>query len=926
MSKEYYKKIFLVWKVLLVFLVVTMSYPQSIYAAGSIPIVTASEGSAEFVQADNTSPTPVKIDPAIQVSDPDSATLSSATVAITGNAHLNEDVLSFINDGSTMGNIIASYNSATGVMTLTSSGAAATVAQWQAALRAVTYTNTAMKPPPNTATRTLSITVSDGVSVSEVATRTLNVTATNQSPVLTTSGGSVTFSSGPVIIDSGLTISDLDSDHLSSARITIFANFYSSEDRLTFTENESNFGDIKGSYNSATGVLTLISMSQTATVAQWQAALRSITYDNTAITPSTPSRVVSFTVNDGMKVSNTGTKMILVTQGNRSPVLTVSSGTSRFVAGDNKASTPVSIDPDITVTDLDNTTLSAGTVAITGNFKAGEDVLAFYNNPATMGNISSFYDADTGVLSLYSGDSTASVTEWQAALRSVTYTNTVVTPNTVDRTITFIVHDGNSNSNTATRTVNVKATNQTPKVTTSGGTRSGESFPVIVDPGVKVTDLDTTTLASAKVAISGNFHGSEDSLSFVNKPAEMGNIAANYDAANGVLTLTSQGAAATLAQWQSALRSVTYANNSLTPTTASRTIRFSVNDGQSDSAGAERMVSVAAPTVVKLSASPDTISIQAGQSAKTVITATYSNQVQVSVTPQVTWTVKSPAIASVVNGLISGTAAGSTILQANFGGQSVNINLTITAAANPNTGGGSGYTPPTQTTPVPSQPPQVPQVPTAPVSHAFSEVVDVNRILDYIKKALNSGAQPSFKDASSHWGSGEISLAVRLGIAEGYEDNMFRPDAAITRAEFSALIVRAFNLTPGHADISFTDTTGNWAADYIHTLASNGIIHGYGDGDFMPSRNITRAEMLRMIAGLLNLKELKASGPGEFTDISEHWAQSLIEDAAKAGIIQGMNNHRFAPDKTATRAESLVLILRSLKAQPEVNSLLASIK
>ncbi|MNK71535.1 Cellulosome-anchoring protein precursor [compost metagenome] len=202
----------------------------------------------------------------------------------------------------------------------------------------------------------------------------------------------------------------------------------------------------------------------------------------------------------------------------------------------------------------------------------------------------------------------------------------------------------------------------------------------------------------------------------------------------------------------------------------------------------------------------------------------------------------------------------------------------------------------------------------------------MNRILDYIKKALNSGAQPSFKDASSHWGSGEISLAVRLGIAEGYEDNMFRPDAAITRAEFSALIVRAFNLTPGHADISFTDTTGNWAADYIHTLASNGIIHGYGDGDFMPSRNITRAEMLRMIAGLLNLKELKASGPGEFTDISEHWAQSLIEDAAKAGIIQGMNNHRFAPDKTATRAESLVLILRSLKAQPEVNSLLASIK
>lgn len=925
MRKEYYIKIFLVWKVLLVFLVVTMSYPQTIYAAGSIPIATASEGSAEFVQADNALSTPVKIDPFIQVSDPDSATLSSATVAITGNAHLNEDVLSYTNDSSTMGNIVGSYNSGTGVMTLTSSGATATVAQWQAALRAVTYTNTAMKPPPNTAPRTLSIKVSDGVSVSEAATRTLNVTATNQSPILTSSGGSVTFSSDPVIIDSGLTVSDVDSDHLFSATITIFGNFYSSEDTLTFTENESNFGDIKGSYNSSTGVLTLISMSQTATIAQWQAALRSITYVNTAITPSASSRFISFVVNDGMNNSNFGSRM-LVRQKNQPLVLTPSSGASSFISGDNQASTPIRIDPGITVTELDNTSLSSATVDITDNFKVGEDMLAFHNDPATMGNISSTYDAETGVLYLFSGNSTASVTEWQAALQSVTYTNTAVTPSTVDRTITFTAHDGNSNSGIATRTIKVIATNQTPKVTTGGGTTSGESFPVIVDPEVTVSDLDNTSLASAKVAISGNLHGSEDSLAFVNKPAEMGNITAIYDAANGVLTLTSQEAAATLAQWQSALRSVTYANNSLTPTTASRTIRFSVNDGQSDSAAAERMVSVAAPTVVKLSASPDTISIQAGQSAKTVIMAMYSNQVQVNVTPQVTWTVKSPAIANVVNGLISGTAAGSTILQANFRGQSVNINLTITPAANPNTGGGGGYTPPTQTTPVPSQPPQVPQVPAAPVSHAFSEVVDVNRILDYIKKALTSGAQPSFKDTSSHWGGGEISLAVRLGIAEGYENNMFRPDAAITRAEFSAMIVRAFNLTPGHVDISFTDTSGNWAADYIHTLASNGIIHGYGDGDFMPSRNITRAEMLRMIAGLLNLKELKTSGSRQFTDTTEHWAQSLIEDAAKAGIIQGMNNHRFAPDNTATRAESLVLILRSLKTQPEVNSLLDSIK
>src|SRR5581483_3916254 len=186
-------------------------------------LVTTSGGSASFVAADNTVSTPVVVDGGITLSDRDNTTLASATVAITSNFHSGEDVLAFINDGATMGNIAASYNATTGVLTLTSSGATATLAQWQAALDAVTYTDTAVTP--NNATRTISFTVNDGVKASVAATRTVTVADTDQTPIVTTSSGSASFVAGdntvstPVPVDAGISLSDRDNATLASATV-----------------------------------------------------------------------------------------------------------------------------------------------------------------------------------------------------------------------------------------------------------------------------------------------------------------------------------------------------------------------------------------------------------------------------------------------------------------------------------------------------------------------------------------------------------------------------------------------------------------------------------------------------------------------------------------------------------------------------------
>jgi putative cell wall-binding protein len=563
------------------------------------PKVTTDSGSASFVAGDDTTSTPVAVDSGLTVTDGGATTMASTTVAITGGFQAGQDVLSFANDGSTMGNITASYNATTGVLTLISAGATATLAQWQSALRSVTYTDTAITP--DTTTRTVSFTAVDGVgNTSATVSRTVTVTATDQTPIVTTTGGTTNYVGGAsaVTIDGAITVSDLDNTTQSSGTVSVGSGFHSS-DTLTFINTSSStFGNVVGSYNAATGVLTLTSSGATATDAQWSNALSAVTFS--ASSSTTPgNRTISFATNDGSKTSAVATDTVDVLG---PPTITTGSGSASFVAGDNTASTPVVVDNGLVVSDGVSPTLASATVAITGNFHSGEDVLAFTNtNSGTYGNIAGTYNAATGVLTLTSSGATATLAQWEAALESVAYTDTAVTPNTATRTISFAVVDtGALTSNTATRTVTVADTDQTPIVATTGAAPShtlGGSA-TIVDSGVTVTDLDNATQASASVSIAVGF-AAGDTLAFTNDSLTMGNISGSYDGATGVLTLTSAGATATDAQWANALSDVTFSTSS--STIGNRTISYVTNDGTKTSAAATDTVKVvSAPVAVSV--------------------------------------------------------------------------------------------------------------------------------------------------------------------------------------------------------------------------------------------------------------------------------------------------------------------------------------
>src|SRR5690606_35219123 len=158
-----------------------------------------------------------------------------------------------------------------------------------------------------------------------------------------------------------------------------------------------------------------------------------------------------------------------------------------------------------------------------------------------------------------------------------------------------------------------KATNYPPVITTSGGvttfTESVSGSPVPIDYNLTTSDPDNITLASATVSITGSFQAAQDVLAFANDGTTMGDITASYNPSTGVLTLTSTGANASLAQWQAALRSVTYSNSSDAPNTANRTVSFVVNDGEDDSTPATKTVSVTAVNDAPMVAAPATIGV-----------------------------------------------------------------------------------------------------------------------------------------------------------------------------------------------------------------------------------------------------------------------------------------------------------------------------
>ena len=545
--------------------------------------------------------------------------IASATISIGTGFQTGKDTLSF-NSGSSSKSfadghtINASFNSSTGVLTLSG---VASATDYQTALATVAFASTATI----SASRSFTWSTTDGHLASNSASTSATV---HVAPTVTPGAGGTYNGGGPAVkIAPSLTLTPA-TGTLATATISIDSTHFLSGDTLSFTNTSSTSeGNIAvQSYNSSTGVLTLFSNGNSATMSQWTVALNAVTYSFTTsnVDPTIKngsadtSRTLSYTVNDGTVSSTAATNTLTLVH--TAPVVTAS-GTVNFTGGGS----PVTLDSGLTLTNNGSNSLIGATVAISTGFQTGVDVLSV-NLPQTGGTItgtSISVSYSGGALTLSGSDSFAN---YLNALNHVQYSVAAGTDPThggqTGRTISWSVKDNNASNNTSnTGTSSLTTVHTAPTLSISGSPAySAGGSPVVLLSSATLADVDSGGfLSGAVVSITSGFL-SGDTLNFA---AQNGiTIQSNV---NGALTLTGSSS---IANYAAALQSITFSSSAGDPTNGgadtSRTISWQVTDGSTSNGSSNTgfvTLGVSAPPP-SITGAGGTVSYFAGGSAVTL--------------------------------------------------------------------------------------------------------------------------------------------------------------------------------------------------------------------------------------------------------------------------------------------------------------------
>ncbi|KAF5066547.1 S-layer homology domain protein [anaerobic digester metagenome] len=182
----------------------------------------------------------------------------------------------------------------------------------------------------------------------------------------------------------------------------------------------------------------------------------------------------------------------------------------------------------------------------------------------------------------------------------------------------------------------------------------------------------------------------------------------------------------------------------------------------------------------------------------------------------------------------------------------------------------------------------------------------------------------TYADVENHWAKDSINNMGSRMVVSGVGNGNYNPDAAITRAEFAAMVVRALGLELGKGTDSFTDIdSADWFKPFAETASQYGIIMGYNEKTFAPNDKITREQAIAMTARAMKLtgKETELSDQelnsilNAFSDAQDvsNYAKKSLGVCLKHDIISGTGNGYLSPKNDVTRAEVAVILEKLLK-------------
>ncbi|AVK85909.1 hypothetical protein C3943_21630 [Lysinibacillus sp. B2A1] len=170
----------------------------------------------------------------------------------------------------------------------------------------------------------------------------------------------------------------------------------------------------------------------------------------------------------------------------------------------------------------------------------------------------------------------------------------------------------------------------------------------------------------------------------------------------------------------------------------------------------------------------------------------------------------------------------------------------------------------------------------------------------------------TFDDIRQHWAKDLIEELATQGIIRGFEDGTFRPDESISRMHVAALLAKAFSFEAVRTADDFSDVPPTHPYyNAIQALQQAGIVDG-SNGAFLPTENMTRAQLAKVLVGVLGLKP---EGTSSFTDVdSTHWSTGYIAVLEREKIALGDNGY-FHPNTPVTRAQFVAFLHRIISSK-----------
>jgi len=174
------------------------------------------------------------------------------------------------------------------------------------------------------------------------------------------------------------------------------------------------------------------------------------------------------------------------------------------------------------------------------------------------------------------------------------------------------------------------------------------------------------------------------------------------------------------------------------------------------------------------------------------------------------------------------------------------------------------------------------------------------------------------KELENHWGKSEIESLIKQEIVKG-DGNTLNLKSDITRAEFTAMVLRALNIEEAPYKNAFSDVSEkDWYAGIMQSAYDKGIITGTDRGA-EPNAPLTREQAVKIIITALEAELSDDKEHIQFKDTDEisDWAKDYVSKAVSMGIINGMGDGCFAPKGTTLREQAMVMIYRILNLEEE---------